>query len=317
MCQHRAHLAHRSLVERQGSIWLAAIALGACMLAAARAAEAHEPSAASGAPAAIVASQPSTPQSSPSALSSPSLLALPVVTPAEADASEPTLLVAAVAGDRYGSRGYYRPRYRGRDDYYRPERRRWHREPQGWLTVRGGFFDSEDIDKNDWTVGVKATAGVERYLQIGASVDLQRRSEAERTRIEEFRDETGNPVRTTVTTFEASSNLVPILGVLEVQVPSVGVRPYIGAGAGYEALVVEVNDFETGAEFTDDFGGFGWQGWAGLGVPIGRRAQLVAEGYLNRGTVSRTVHDIDTGARVKQEIDVDGGGFRGGVSFGF
>jgi hypothetical protein len=265
------------------------MALGAWMLAWGWAAEAHEPSYAGGAPSVV----------SVSSLPSPS-----------------PLLAAQVTAWQSGDGPVLERRDLERRTWHR-QRSFWDRENRGWATVRGGFFDTEHVGRNDWMAGFKVTGTVSDFLQIGISTDLQRRSEADRVRIEEFRDPSGNPVRTTVTTFESSSNLIPILGVVELR-PAVGpVRPYVGFGAGYEALVVEVRDFVTGIEYQDDFGGFGCQPYAGVGLVVARNAQVVGEVYRNFSTVSRTVRDIGTGALVDQEIDVDGVGFRAGLSIGF
>lgn len=194
-------------------------------------------------------------------------------------------------------------------------RQSYRRGPNGWLTLRGGFFDSDGVAQNDWLVGLKATSVVADKLELGVSTDLQRRSDAERSRVEEFRDPAGNLVRTTVTTFETSSNLIPMLAVIDVKIPAGGIQPYFGLGAGYEVLVVDGTDFTTSTEFSDHFGGFGWQGHAGLSFPLGPRTKLVGEGYWNHATVDRRVRDVSTGVLVKEEIDVNGAGMRAGLAF--
>lgn len=195
-------------------------------------------------------------------------------------------------------------------------RREYRRNSQEWLTVRGGFFDADDVRENDWLVGLKVSGEVANNLSLGVSTDLHRRSDAERSRVEEFRDPAGNLVRTTVTTFESSSNLIPILGVVEMKFPASGIQPYVGLGAGYEVLVVDGTDFASGNDFSDTFGGFGWQGHAGLSFPLGPSTRLVGEGFWNHSTVTRKVRDELTGERVKEEIDVNGVGMRAGIAFG-
>jgi opacity protein-like surface antigen len=197
-----------------------------------------------------------------------------------------------------------------------PYRRQVRRNSQEWLTVRGGFFDSDDVSENDWLVGLKFSADVANNLSLGVSTDLQRRSDAERSRVEEFRDPAGNLVRTTVTTFETSSNLIPILGVVEMRFPSMGIQPYLGVGAGYEVLVVDGTDFATNSDFSDTFGGFGWQGHAGVSFALGGNTRLIGEGFWNHSTVTRKIRDESTGERVKEEIEVNGAGLRAGLSFG-
>jgi hypothetical protein len=98
--------------------------------------------------------------------------------------------------------------------------------------------------------------------------------------------------------------------------PSAGFQPYFGLGAGYEVLVVDGTDFASGNDFSDTFGGFGWQAHAGVSFPLGPSTRLVGEGFWNHSTVTRKIRDEFTGERVKEEIDVNGAGLRAGLAFG-
>ena len=120
------------------------------------------------------------------------------------------------------------------------------------------------------------------------------------------------------TSYETSSTLVPVLGVFEIRPVVAGaVRPYLGMGAGWEGLEVETRDYVTGVVYHDHFGGFGWQPYGGIDFMLGRNAALSAEAYGNLATVERTFYDYWTGYGVHQEIDANGFGLRGGLSFGF
>ena len=171
---------------------------------------------------------------------------------------------------------------RGYGDDSRVKRRRWHEPdrdegrsygPRSWLTLRGGVFDSEDVREDDYLVGIKATGRIGPGFWAGVSTDLQRRTQSEQIRLESFIDASGNEVTATATIFASSSNLFPVMAVLEYEIPTPGLRPYVGVGAGYEVLVTYVDDFEAGLTSTDTFGGFGWQGYAGLAIPITRRGE--------------------------------------------
>jgi len=204
-------------------------------------------------------------------------------------------------------------------------RRYWRRrEPRygnrgvtGWFDVRGGFFDTQDVSKNDWTIGFKAAGKVTPQLSLGMSTDLHRRSDAERIITSQYTDPTGHVVTTSSTAFEAESNLVPLMGVLEVHVPSVGVDPYFGAAGGWEFLNVRVRDFVSGIEDDANYDGPGYQIFGGAGVPIGPRARFVGEAYWNGSTVKRDVIDPTTGFLVQERIGVNGGGARVGLGFAF
>lgn len=213
------------------------------------------------------------------------------------------------------SQGYYPPRSRPTHTTT-VVHRQWHRGPNGWLTLRGGFFDAEDVPKNDWLAGFKLTGVISKGVEMGISTDYQRRSHSAGERIDEYRDPSGNLVKTTVPTAEVSSSLVPALGILELRIPTPGLQPYVGAGAGYEWLFVAGDDFVNNTHFSDTFGGFGWQGFGGIDLAINEKARLNAEAFWNESNVSR--HLMDPGGfEVKQTINVRGGGIRGGLSFAF
>jgi hypothetical protein len=214
------------------------------------------------------------------------------------------------------SQGYYPPRYRPQHTT-QVVHRQWHRGPDGWLTLRGGFFDTENVPKNDWLAGFKLTGVVSKGVEMGISTDYQRRSNSAGERVDEYRDPAGNLVKTTVPTAEVSSSLVPALGILELRIPTPGLQPYVGAGAGYEWLFVDGDDFVNNTHFSDTFGGFGWQGFGGIDLAINEKARLSAEAFWNQSDVSRHFVDPISGFEVKQQINVRGGGIRGGLSFAF
>jgi hypothetical protein len=214
------------------------------------------------------------------------------------------------------AQGYY-PHYRPPQHSTQVTHHTWHRGPDGWFTLRGGFFNTENVPKNDWLAGFKLTGVISKGVEAGISSDYQRRSSSAGERIDEARDPSGNLVRTTVPTADVSSTLVPVMGILELRVPTPAIQPYIGGGAGYEWLFVSGDDFVNNTHFSDTFGGFGWQGFAGIDLSISEKARLGAEGFYNQSNVTRHLVDPVSGLEVQQEIDVRGGGIRGGLSFAF
>ena len=95
------------------------------------------------------------------------------------------------------------------------------------------------------------------------------------------------------------------------------VSAYVGAGAGYEALFVSADDFNTGAKFDATYGGFGWQTWAGAGLSLGQRSRLIGEAFWNRGDLGRDVTEPVTGETFREIVNMDGLGARFGLAFGF
>ena len=252
------------------------------------------------------------------------------VSPAQADASRAytapgsgTLTASAFAVPAWDGntalayQGYYPPRYRPQPHSTAVTHHTWHRGPDGWFTVRGGFFDTQDVPKNDWLAGMKLTGVISKGVEMGIMSDYQRRSHSLGERVDEYRDPSGNVVRTSVPTAEVSSSLIPVMGILELRVPTPGLQPYVGGGAGYEWLITDGDDFANAQHFSDTFGGFGFQGYGGITLAFNEKARLNAEAFYNQSTVSRTFFDDVNGYEVKQQIDVKGGGIRGGLSFAF
>lgn len=191
------------------------------------------------------------------------------------------------------------------------------REPQGWLQIRGGGYDSENVSKDDWTLGLKFVGNVAPTVRLGAAIDLMRRENSDRTIVTEYRDASGNPVRSEVTTGEAESNLVPLMAVAEVVFPTPAIQPYVGIAGGWEFLNVQAVDYESGTEYEADYDGPGWQIYGGVGFALARRFQLSAEVFHNESTVERRVVDPFAGVAYDERIDVDGTGLRAGLNFAF
>jgi hypothetical protein len=294
--------------RRQAVPAVAALALGASMPAWGWAAEAHEPSRAGGAPGADAASVFAAPSAE-----------IAVIVP-------PLSLSAAVSSDAgaplheaYAQAVVRRPWHRGQPPepipappvFVRP------RQPAGWVTFRGGYFDQDDVGGDQWLAGFKLTGRVGDAFQLGVSTDWQYSSESVYGWVDSYLGPGGAPVDVYATQYETHSHLIPILAIAELRPDLGGASPYIGVGMGYEVLVVDVRDYVYGIEYDEDYGGFGVQPYAGLGIALGWGMQVFGEGYGNFSTVSRTVRDAYTGYLVEQKVDVDGFGLRAGLSFGF
>ena len=196
---------------------------------------------------------------------------------------------------------------------------RHHQEPiKGWFEMRGGFFDAQDLSDNDWTVGLKTTARVASQVLMGFSGDLHRRENAGRQVTSQYTDPSGHTVTTTVTSVQNESNLWPLMATLEFHASTGGsLDPYVGGGAGWEFLDVKAFDYNTGLSYDANYDGFGYQAFGGLRLPLGGRAKLSAEAYWNGSTVSRKIFDPNLGLEVEEQVNVDGFGGRGGLSFAF
>ena len=261
--------------------------LGVCVQATAGSAETLEPSAAD-------VSRPA-----PSMLSS------------EAIAFAPGTSSTVLAYRRTPRRTYYPPSARV-DPGPPPER-----EPQGWLTLRGGGYDSEKVNKDDWTVGLKAVGNIGAAVRMGATADLIRRENSDRSIVTEFVDASGNVVRSELTTAESESNLIPVMAVAEIVFPTPFFKPYAGVAGGWEFLNVKAVNYATGIGYDANYDGPGWQLYGGVALAFAKKFQMTAEVFHNEATVDRHVVDPITGAAYEERVDVDGMGLRGGLSFAF
>lgn len=238
-----------------------------------------------------------------------------------AETLEPSVLVvarpafyqASVLDVRRGPRRGDYPRPRGEYDA-RPPRQRG---IQGWISIRGGGYRPEDLPSDQWTLGMKVTGKVGDALRLGLSTDLHRRSDNQSTIVSEYVDPAGNRVTRRITTGETESNLVPILGVAEIEFPSAGIHPYVGAGLGWQFLNVRAVDFNSGIAYDTDYDGPAGQIYAGVEVPVAPRARVSVETYGHGGRVEQEVFDIATGVRVEERIRTNGWGVRGGLNFAF
>ena len=198
---------------------------------------------------------------------------------------------------------------------YVPPQEEW--KAQGWLTLRGGGYDSKSVSENDWTVGFKAVGVVASSIRMGMTADLVRREGANRTFVTERVDQSGNVVRTELTTSESESNLVPVLAVAELVFPTPFFKPYAGVGGGWEFLNVKAVDYTSGLGYEANYNGPGWQLYGGVNLAFSERFQLNGELFHNEATVEREVFDPVLGAAYEERVDVGGTGLRGGLSFAF
>lgn len=213
---------------------------------------------------------------------------------------------------RYRPRRSSRPRYD--DDYY-------YRSPrsQTYVEFHGGFWDPDGEPDVLGLGGIKLGALVDPHISIGGLVDWAHRGEADATVVSTVPGPGGGPPITTELELARSTvDHVPILAFLQFQGDNAaGVVPYAGIGGGYELLFLTADDFTTGATYDRTFGGWGWQAWAGLGIPLSRDARITAEVFRNGGNLTHDEDDPTTGFTIREKVNVDGTGARFGLAFSF
>lgn len=208
-------------------------------------------------------------------------------------------------------------RHRPRRMPYRESRSFGRADINPYFQVHGGVFDPDDAADNHWLLGFRAGQSYDA-VQLGVAADWSHRAFDEETVVAETVDPSGHVITESVRTLRTSSNLVPMMGFIQVMAPAnLPVRPYFGLGGGYEALFLNSEDFRTGEEHSGTFGGWGWQAWGGAAVPMGPRTALTGEVFVNDATVRRDLDRFETGMPVRESVDVGGVGARVGLKFGF
>jgi len=210
----------------------------------------------------------------------------------------------------------YRTRHSRRyedDNYYRSPQQK-----TTYADFHGGFFDPDGEPANEGLGGVRLGALVDPHVSIGGLVDWSHRGESDATVVSEVPGPGGGPPITTEILLASSTvDLVPILAYLQFSGDgSMGLIPYAGVGGGYELLFLHAED-PTGTTYDRTFGGWGWQAWAGLGIPLSRDARIFGEVFRNGGDLSHDTDDPSTGYTIRETVNVDGTGARFGVGFNF
>lgn len=236
----------------------------------------------------------------------------PTVTPTIAS-GDAALAGTSVSGPRLESIRY-RPRRRPRN----PDREDYGTRSTGFTQIHGGFFDLEGDPPSAFLFGVRGGTSIEEKIQLGVNLDLSHRSDKDAVVLTEVPLPGGGTAERRTVLAESSTNLLPMMVFLQVT-PGVDmpIAPYFGIAGGYEVLFLSAEDFTTGDEYDATFGGWAWQAWGGVAMPLSGRTRLMAEVFLNNGDLERDVDDPDTGQSFREIVSVDGAGMRFGLSWGF
>lgn len=252
-------------------------------------------------PAGVVFASPASPAAGVSAFAIQGMdLAPPVTTLALASGGAP-------AGPALASAGVSAVRYRPRGEYGR-----------GAVTptlsqIHIGFFDPTEDFSTGFEGGFRAGPLVDPHVQLGVAVDWWHKSESQTVTV----GRSGGTTRQRELS-RSSANLFPILGFVQVQGDEeMPVIPYVGVGAGYQVLFLSADDFLSGTSFDATYGGFGWQMWGGVAMPLSGRTRVNGEVFYNGAEVGRDVEDVMTGDTFRELVKMDGVGMRFGLSWGF
>jgi hypothetical protein len=185
------------------------------------------------------------------------------------------------------------------------------------VQIHGGFFSPDGSDATSFAFGFRGGPSVDERIQLGIGVDWYHQSENQREVVGQS-SQGGRPITVTRDLARASSDLVPVLAFLQVNLGSGrSLSPYFGIAGEYQVLFLSATDYQTGAGYDATFGGWGWQAWGGAALPLGSRSRLFGEVFVNSGEVGRDVDDPAGGITYREIVDADGAGMRFGLSWGF
>jgi len=179
--------------------------------------------------------------------------------------------------------------------------------------IHMGFFQPSYYSTTGLVLGFRGGAAIDPHFQLGVNVDWHYRTDEQVNVVSMQALPLGGNAQVQQVLSHASSNLVPMLGYVQLSAGRLPIIPYVGAGAGYEALWLSANDYVTGSHFSAYYGGFGWEGWAGLKIPLGR-TRLVGEAFFNEASLSR---NVSGGPNYREVVNLEGVGGRFGLGWGF
>jgi len=203
----------------------------------------------------------------------------------------------------------------------RPQDDNWdtHNGPIGYSQIHAGFFDPDGDNRNTgFLLGARGGLGADEHINLGLGVDWIHRQERVTELVSTAPLPGGGNSERRLELARSSSNQFPLMGYVQFMPGSPStVTPYFGVGGGYEVLFLSAEDFTTGEKFDATYGGWGWQGWAGISVPMSNRSRFMGEVFRNQSTVGRDVTDQTNGVTYREEVPLDGLGMRFGLSWGF
>jgi len=221
-------------------------------------------------------------------------------------------------GGTVHDRGYTNESIRYRPGWRRSRDDEWNRpntDLQGFMQLQGGAFDPRGDVSNGVTFDLRVGSNFDDRVQAGAQVDWAHRSDTQTMVLGSGTLPGGGTFERERELSSVGTDLLPVLGFIQIAPTGTHEGPYLGVAGGYEALFVNATD-ATGADFSATYDGWGWQFYGGYAFPLSSTARLTIEGFGNQGKLGRDVDDPVNGS-YREVVDVGGAGVRGGLSWSF
>jgi len=186
--------------------------------------------------------------------------------------------------------------------------------------IHAGFFDPTDDLDAGFDCGFRMGPQVDPHVQFGVAMDWWHRAEEDEVAIGSY-DGPGGTVEERLLLSKSTLDLVPLLAFVQVGGDeNMSVIPYAGVGVGYEWLFMTADDYYYGESYDETFGGFGWQAWGGVAIPLSGRTRLTGEVFYNgceAGSDMDVYLDEYGPVTVRDIVKLNGVGARFGLAWGF
>jgi len=204
---------------------------------------------------------------------------------------------------------------------WRPRRYHDHEESshgsKGFSQIHAGFFDPDGEQEAGFIGGFRGGANVDNHVQLGVGVDWAYKANRATEIVSYAPLPGGGTSERRLELARSSSHLFPFMAFLQLSPGNEnGAHPYFGIAGGYEVLFLSAEDFTTGDQFDATYSGWGWQGWAGVAIPLSGQSRINLEIFHNSAELERDV-EVPYGQPYNEVVDADGVGMRFGLSWGF
>lgn len=183
--------------------------------------------------------------------------------------------------------------------------------------IHGGVYDPESGLARRAIAGIRGGPMLTRNIQVGLAFDWMYDSQNLTTGSPGTVGPGGTPINVQQVISRASLHQIPLM--VYGQFEGWGllwIVPYVGASGGYQFMYITADNYATNEHLEATLGGWAWQTWAGVGLPMGNNIRLTGEVFLHGGDVSRNTSDSITGVAYRETAPTDGVGARFGLSWG-
>jgi hypothetical protein len=184
--------------------------------------------------------------------------------------------------------------------------------------IYGGAFQLRNRpDHNAAMGGIRLGPMLGRHAQLGVLFDWTHATSQESTNQGQVLGPGGIPINGRYDLSRSSMDVFPLLAFCQLSGwGKLWLMPYVGAGGGYQWVNLYGEDYVNNRTYDATFGGWGWQAWGGVGMPIASNVKITGEVFVGGATVGRDVPDPYNVIIYHESVDLEGFGARFGLAWG-